>query len=127
MFTSICITNLRPSGGTIDTLSNALHDQTNDDRRHFIAATEAELSERKAEWKEHWDETTLDLMWSMYNDIACTQARKIGRHTEHRDELDVIIEKERGELRQEKAALLARRYEQFQAIIHVTGHFFRRR
>ena len=78
-----------------DRLNKALHDPSNDDRRNFIAATEAELNDKKSEWKELWDETTLDLMWSMYNDIVCSQARKISRHTEHRDELYVTIEKER--------------------------------
>ena len=78
-----------------DRLNKALHDPSNDDRHNFIAATEADVNDKKSEWKEFWDETTLDLMWSMYNDIVCSQARKIFRHTEHRDELYVTIEKER--------------------------------
>ena len=68
-----------------DRLNKALHDPSNDDRREFIAATEAELNNQKSEWEELWDETALDSMWSMYNDIVCSQARKICRHTEHRD------------------------------------------
>ena len=37
-----------------DRLNKALHDLSNDDRREFIAATEAELNNTKSEWKELW-------------------------------------------------------------------------
>ena len=55
---------------------------------------------------------------SMYNDIVCSQARDIFRHAEHRDELYVAIEKERDELRQQKACLIADRYDRFQGRHH---------
>ena len=84
----------------------------------MIAASEAELNENKSEWKELWDETTLGLMWSMYDDNVCSQARKIYRHTEHRDALHVTIVKERDDLRQQKASLIASRYEQLQGRHH---------
>ena len=56
-----------------DGLVKAMDDVTNTSRRDVVSAEE-ELKARESEWKERWDETTLDLMWHMFNGVVTKHA-----------------------------------------------------
>ena len=60
-----------------DGLAKAMNNVTNTSRRDFVFSIEEELKARESEWKEKWDETTLDFMWHMFKGIVVKHAKML--------------------------------------------------
>ena len=61
--------------GDNDGLVKAMNDVTNTARRDVVSFVKEDLKARESEWKDKSDETTLDLMWHMFNGVVMKHAK----------------------------------------------------
>ena len=58
-----------------DGLVKAKNDVTNTSLRDVVFFVDEEFKARESEWKDKRDETTLDLMWHMFNGVVMKHAK----------------------------------------------------